>query len=470
MKTRFTLQHSLLAPGLLFLALSLSQCTKLVEVKKPANEILIADAFEDSTSATGAVTGIYGFMANHTGFEAGVVTLMTSKGADDIQSRGAADEFELNKLNSGLSTLSSMWSQPYSTLLTVNTALEGLNASTLLSSPLKNQLLGECYCSRAFINFHLVNLWGDAVALVLTANYVADGAVASSPSAGTYAQIVSDLTQAQALMTNTYPSANRARPNLQAANALLARVYLYMGKYSDAVTQASAVIGSGLYTLPAPASAFLQGSNETIWSLDMGLIPSLAGITPDGNTFVPLFSFFPPTYTLTSQLVAAFETGDQRKASWTNISTYAGAQYVYPYKYKKNYYNGAAAENYVLLRLAEQYLIRAEAYCRLGDFASSVADLNVVRARAGLTALPTPATTAACMAAIEQERRVELFAEWGHRWYDLKRWPANDGSSTTRADQVLSAVKTAWQPFQKLYPIYYQELIYDPNLVQNPGY
>ena len=469
MKTRFKRHYILLMPGLLGLAFSLSNCTKILEVPKPPNEIQISEAFADSASATGTVTGIYAEEINNTDFEWGGLTLNTSKSADDIQ-KSTADAFQLNTLSSAEAGISNMWANPYKTLLTINTALEGLKASTHLSSTVKNHLQGECYFSRAFINFYLVNLWGNAAPMILTSNFVENNGAASTRSATAYAQIVSDLKQAQLLMTNAYPTVNHARPNLQAVNALLARVYLYTGKYTDAVTQASAVIGSGLYTLPAPDVAFLATSNETIWCIQPNS-PYYPGVTPDGNTFPPLFSFIAPSHTLTTSLADAFETGDLRKTNWTKTSTVSKVAYTYPYKYKKNNFNRvAAAENYVMLRLAEQYLIRAEAYCRLGDFAEAVTDLNVVRTRAGLSALSAPSTTAACMALIEQECRVEFFAEWGHRWFDLKRWPATDGGNTTRADQVLSALKPTWQSFQKLYPVPRQQLIYDRNLIQNPGY
>ena len=127
-------------------------------------------------------------------------------------------------------------------------------------------------------------------------------------------------------------------------------------------------------------------------------------------------------------------------------------------------------ENYVVLRLAEQYLVRAEAYCKLGDVADAITDLNTVRSRAGLGPLTSSIGTDSCMTLVQHERRIELFAEWGHRWYDLKRWPSTNGSAATLADQVLPATKPLWKPTQKLYPLPLQELQYDRQLVQNPGY
>jgi hypothetical protein len=117
-----------------------------------------------------------------------------------------------------------------------------------------------------------------------------------------------------------------------------------------------------------------------------------------------------------------------------------------------------------VFRLAEQFLIRAEARAHLDKITganSAKADLNMIRDRAGLP--PTVASTKEEMlAAILQERRMELFVEWGHRWFDLKR--------TGKASEVLSVLKPRWDPTDVLYPIPYNELQLNPNMMQNAGY
>jgi hypothetical protein len=116
-----------------------------------------------------------------------------------------------------------------------------------------------------------------------------------------------------------------------------------------------------------------------------------------------------------------------------------------------------------VLRLAEQYLIRAEARANQNNIAGAVDDINVIRTRAGLPAVSQGVSKDQCLLAIEQERRIELFTEWGHRWFDLKR--------TNRADAVLSTLKSPnWQSADRLYPIPQSELETDVHLNQNPGY
>jgi hypothetical protein len=72
-------------------------------------------------------------------------------------------------------------------------------------------------------------------------------------------------------------------------------------------------------------------------------------------------------------------------------------------------------------------------------------------------------TQSSLLLVIEQERRIEFFAEWGHRWLDLKR--------TNRADPILGALKPAtWQPTDVLWPIPQDQINLNPSLTQNPGY
>ena len=140
---------------------------------------------------------------------------------------------------------------------------------------------------------------------------------------------------------------------------------------------------------------------------------------------------------------------------------FAGSTLYYPFKYKVM--SGTnLTEYYITLRLAEQFLIRAEARAQQGNISGAKTDVNVIRTRAGL-----PNTTAndkgGLLNAIEQERRIELFAEWGHRWFDLKR--------TGRATTVLGSLKPAtWQPTDELWPIPQSQINLNPSLTQNNGY
>ena len=119
----------------------------------------------------------------------------------------------------------------------------------------------------------------------------------------------------------------------------------------------------------------------------------------------------------------------------------------------------------MVLRLPEQYLIRAEARIHQGNLNGAMADINVIRKRAGLELLSSNTVDIkadALMNIVLEERRKEFFTEWGHRWLDLKR--------TRRSEAILSPGNPSWENTDVLYPIPQQERIKNSNLSQNPGY
>ena len=209
------------------------------------------------------------------------------------------------------------------------------------------------------------------------------------------------------------------------------------------------------------ANVFLKNSPETIWE-----IASSNDKTPPGEAlaFIPTSGSIKPNYALTNYLLDAFETGDQRKAKWLAKNTVSGIEYWYPFKYKQRTVatGSTANENEITLRLPEQYLIRAEARAQLNNTDGAIDDLNLVRYRAGLAAT-SASTKEEIINAVMNERRVEHFTEWGHRWLDLKR--------TNRSGTTLSPLKGSdWQDTDILWPIPQNELLYNSNLIQNPGY
>jgi hypothetical protein len=292
--------------------------------------------------------------------------------------------------------------------------------------------------------------------LTITTDYAVNAIMPRTSTTDVYQQIINDLLQAYALLPVTYISPGRARPNKFTAAALLARVYLYKKDYAKADLYASEVIGSGMYALNTNLNnVFLSASNETIWQL-----PKDAANTTEGVSFIPSSATVKPVYVISNYLLTAFESGDQRKINWLKANTISGLAYYYPHKYKSRI-STPITESYIVLRLAELILIRAEARTHLNDLNGAKTDLNLIRSRSGLNA-NAAVTQPQLLAAIEQERRVEFFAEWGHRWFDLKR--------TNRADAVLATVKSFWQPTAVLYPIPQNELLRNAFLTQNPGY
>jgi starch-binding outer membrane protein, SusD/RagB family len=441
-----------------------TSCKKFIDIESPPTQIESSKIFQNDQSAVSAVAGLYRKLLLSNQYIAnGGVTIYAGLSADELlnTSPGPDDEFRTNSLLASNQRISgNLWSQAYGTIYHANAILEGLQGSTV-TAPLKKQLQGEALVVRALHYFYLVNLFGD-VPYVSSTNYEVNQSLARSPMTEIYEHITGDLLEAKSVLSNSYPSNGRVRPNKFTATALLARVYLYLKDWTKAEAQSTEVINSGIYSLPGDLSTvFLSGSNETIWSL----IQDNAN-TGEGQLFIPIFSFLKPNYILTDALLNSFETGDQRKGKWITSGSVNGVTVYHPYKYKKGLDFSSSppppTEYYIVLRLAEQYLIRAEARAQQNNIAGSQADVNLIRNRSGLGAT-TANDKGSLMAAVEHERQIELFAEWGQRWLDLKR--------TNKASTILGPIKAPnWQGEDQLYPIPQNQILLNPFLTQNPGY
>ncbi len=445
-----------------FIAMLYTSCKKFVTVEPPIDKITSTTVFSNNQTATSAVLGVYSnMMMTDANFFNGAITINTGLSGDELVYNSTVDEvksFYTNSLSASNSMIGDlMWSRAYSILYQTNACIEGLEQSAGVTDSVRKQLTGEMKLVRGFIHFYLANVFGD-VPLVLTTNYAENSVMPRTAKQAVLQQVVKDAEAAKVLLSDKYPSAGRVRPVKAAASALLARVYLYMQEWSKAEAAATAVINNSMYGLVANTdNVFVADNGEAIWQL----MPVVAGFnTIEGNRFVPGTATARPQYSLSTALLNAFEAGDKRKTSWTKVNVSAGIPYTFPNKYKVRS-STTVTEHYTLLRLAEQYLIRAEARVEQNDIAGAKTDIDVIRMRAGLAAT-TAITKAAVLTAIEKERRIELFAEWGHRWFDLKRWNS--------ADAVLGVAKPGWKSYMQLYPIPHSQLLTNPFLTQNPGY
>lgn len=460
---------------LMGLLAALPSCKKLVEVPEPDDLVLRSKIFNSNEAANAAVVDMYSKMVIGLRSTNGYLSKIPALYGDELTAATAAGmpedlPFYNNALLSDNPTLEACWSHSYAVIYVANAVLEGLSASTAVSDSLKQEMMGEARFVRALNYFYLVNLFGK-VPLVLVTDYRTTSYLPRSPEVDVYQQITTDLQLATALLPAVRKRpATEAPGNIRAtkwaAMAMLARVLLYQKDWAGASTMASNVIGSGMFTLCADLDqTFLTGSPETLFQLQ----PVIA----DDNSIDALF-FIPdsdrPPYAATASFLNSLEPGDERKSAWLHSG--AGS-FFYPYKYKLRSAT-PATEYTVVLRLAEMWLLRAEASARLGllqGAKGALADLDVIRARAKLSPLPASLDQVAVMAAIEQERRVEFFTEWAQRWLDLKRWPGIQNPALTRAQEVMLLHKSAvWKPFQELWPIPVHQIALNNRLTQNAGY
>lgn len=484
---------------LFVLTLSFSSCRKFVEVPPPTSIVTENFVFTTDATAISVMTDIYRSMNAISIQGASSIALFAGLAADEYKlNDGVVDQSCLSYYKNALSQTSASisggehWKPLYNFVFRCNAAIEGLASSSTLTPVIRQQLLGEAKFMRAFFYFYLVNMYGD-VPLALTTDPNINALLVRTSKTLVYNQIIEDLKEAKEKLSENFldvsllgTSVQRVKPTKWAAAALLARVYLSNGSWTESEQQSSFVIdNTGLFSLLMNLNdVFLKNSREAIWQTQP--------VDASFNTVEAKALIIPPTgpsipsnpVQLGDLLERSFETGDKRTlyGNWVDTTIYklpngAWDTISYPYKYKAylpntNINNSTGTTNmteyFMVLRLAEQYLIRAEARAMLGEIGEAQQDLNAIRVRAGLIQV-FPPDQAALLHAILKERRHELFCEWGHRWFDLKR--------TGKIDEVMNIATllksngvVQWQPYQALYPIPLTELQRAPNLVQNAGY
>lgn len=432
-------------------------CESFLNIDAPVQEITVDEVFESDGNADAAVVGLYSRMTttnNHA--MNGFLSLYVGLAADEIWNTATNATFDIFKNNAYTNTTSvisgSAWNPLFNYIYHSNAVLEGLERSSSVTLSTKERLAGEMYFTRAIAHFYLVNLFGD-VPLVLTTDYEQNRLRGKASHTEIYTQILQDLTEAEKLIPVEYHGTGKIRPNRYAVKALMARVYLFLNDYQNAYAKATEVIAADYYQLEEDlTNTFLPESREAIWQL----YPTNTSYnTAEGFAFNPSSATARPPHALYDGLKDNFDDTDKRLIHWTQNRTSAGILYTYPYKYKVRS-SIAKTEYNVVLRLAEQYLVRAEASMLLGQFQNAVNDINTIRTRAGLPDYNGLVNEQAIFEAIIQERRLEFFAEWGHRWLDLKRWQL--------IDQEMVKTKANWRPASAIFPIPESELFVNPNL------
>lgn len=485
MTLRFNKSLNRLGFILLFLALICNSCRKLIDVDPPPTSTTGPTVYAKDATAIAVMTGLYTKMSSASFTAPGDILSFSLHGGllsdEFIQWSGVTNAQQIAYYQNNLSAISNFgvetWNTFYPYIFTCNSVIEGVNGSVSLSSSVKQQLLGEAEFMRAFFYFYLVNLYGD-VPMPLTSDYKVNAVISPVSKDLVYGQIIQDLLDAKDKLSANFLDAtltktisDRLRPSKWAATALLARVYLYHGEWANAETQASLLINNSTqFGLSSLSNAFLKagsGNDEAILQLQP------ISTTPTTNTQDAFYFITLPTgpdagrsVYLSDSFMASFELDDQRKTSWISSVTSASTTYYFPYKYKNNG-TGAVSEFEMLLRLGEQYLIRSEARAQLGE-SNAVDDLNNIRTRAGLPNYSGASDKTSLLAAILQERRIELFSELGHRWLDLKRTGNID--AVMGSGGACAAKGGTWNSYQQLFPLPIYDIQRNANLKQNSGY
>lgn len=462
MKTFYHIEKQMLWLGIL--SFFMNSCDSFVEVDLPKSQLTTVSVFEDYATADAALTDIYAKIRDKgllTGNNRGLSNQLGNY-TDEIIPYGTPSNPSLNFYNNTLlaenSDIAQYWNDSYNQIYAANSLIEGTEASIKLSDQNKKQLKGEALFIRALQHFYLVNLFGD-VPYIIGTDYKKNSIVSRMPANLVYQNIINDLESAIVLLQNNYSEMGRIRADQYVAHALLARVYLYSKSYPEAANEASAVLNqTDLFALETIDETFLVNSRETIWQLGSA---EAGQNTQEASTFIFL-SGPPALVALNDNLVNSFSASDLRHSNWIRAVSDDTSTWYHAYKYKEQNFTSISKEYSIVFRLAEQYLIRAEARAQQGDLIGAKEDLNKIRHRAGLNDT-SAITKEEILDAILNERRLELFTEYGHRFFDLKRF--------NKIDLVLSGSKPGWNTSDSLFPLPQSELSSNPNLrPQNQGY
>jgi starch-binding outer membrane protein, SusD/RagB family len=448
--------------GLALAGLVFAACDEPLDVD-PRASIPLDDALTNARAVAAATNGLYDSF-QYDGLYSRELIVYPEMYADNVTVRGTfTTDREVgarNILPSNIAILAA-WRDSYRGINQANEVLQAVVDVPDLTSAQRTQFRGEALFVRSLHFFNLVRYFGGVPIITTRTRDLGDvdnAAVARATPAQVYARIIADLEEAADLLPDARSAGGRATAD--AANALLARVYLESAvipgftpatQYALARDKATLIIDSERYRLTASYSDLFQIKNsvESIFEVQYTI--------QDANALA--FWFFPNReglggrwgFSPSASLINAYELEDLR---YDASIGFAGGRF-YNIKYFRV---NAGDDNVIVLRLGEMYLIRAEANARLGAAPALVrADINVTRVRAGLDPLETTVTSEAdLITEVLKERRLE-FAMEGHRFFDLRR--------TGRAETVLGI-----QPFRLLWPIPLQEIEVNPLLDQNPGY
>jgi hypothetical protein len=454
--------------GVLALAALAGACDEPLD-PTPQQAIPSEEALDTPDEVRVAVNAMYDALQDCDGGYCRDLVIFPDMYAGDLAFTGTyASDREVGRatLTSANTALPGIWGTAYRGINRANNVLASLPAlqDEFDDESEYDQLKGEAHFIRALNYFNLVNFFGGVPLVTQPISQVpADVGQTRNSAAEVFAFVESELAAARAGLPELGSDA-QGRASYEAATALLARVHLYQREWQQAYNLADEVIDSGHFSLePQYENVFeKEQTGEAIMEVPFT-------VTDPGSL---AFWFFPgslggrrgfaPSASSIGGVTGfrnSFESGDRRRAVAVRFT---GGGTAYGYKYTDI---ASTADDVPILRLAEMYLIRSEAAARLGGrLPEAIADLNVIRNRAGLANLPASVDTQVeVLAANLDERRHELFYE-GHRFFDLKRF----ADAVPAAQAVLTARGITGN--RLLFPVPQREIDANPKLTQNPGY
>jgi hypothetical protein len=438
----------------------------------PEDSLTPTIIFSTETLAGNAVNGMYSTLQSSNTLS-GIPDTMSEWQADNVEFVGSFPTFDeiyaYNTLSDNTSILA-VWNAHYFTINQANQIIKNvpLVPGANFTDAKKNDLIGQARFVRALMHFKLSHLFGKQLKQDPTGNSLSvpvilepyEGIV-QRPVRNTlkevYTSIENDLLFAKASISNTAKS----RATVAAANALLARLYLYQERFQEAANAANAVIGTSGISFAANYTFYNNPSTEHIFQ-----VQNVAGDNGFAESFSKLYS--PTAFggrgdaPFSTNLIAAFaaQPGDLRYTTLTRAGVDAkNKNSVFTTKFPNGVNN---QDDPNVLRVSEMYLIRAEAVLRGATPIPGVTpldDVNRIRTRASLAPL-----LFVNLIQILEERRKEFCFE-GLRRMDLLR-----NNLPLRSATMDNFAKSQPTADKVVFPIPQREIDNNANLVQNTGY
>ena len=483
------------------LSMLLASCSKQL-VEKPYSSIFKDNFYQTAADAEAALVAVYGPMADMYN------TAAVCDGdfcSDQIFPRPVVgrDTYTLFSFDPNYTTQKSfsrqfespeqIWQSSYAGIEKANWVLLRVPA-TVMDATRKTVILAEAHFMRAFYHWTLTKNFGEIVVKTAPSTNIDSSLVGKSPRDVVYRQIFADLDEAVKGLPSYSAAIQKGRPSKEVAQALYAKAALYASNWSLALSKAKDVLASGRYSLMSNVLDVYKvdkedaARQENMWAFECernspGFSTQIISLYGPRNSDGPQFG--PTSYGsafVYQSFFDSFDPSDARRqlldTNYINKQGKVVAQKditpitthgVLLKKYMDpNAVGGSGAINIPILRLADVYLIAAEASARQnGVTDEAFGYINTVRRRAGLQDLGSGLSTDQFVAAVLQERSWELFGE-GDRWYDLSR--------TNTFMQVVPAAVNDVFPVRtplkrnRYFPIPLDEINANPKLEQNPDW
>lgn len=456
--------------------LMVSSCGENFLEIDPEQNVAAEGAVVDINTLETAVNGVYSLLqsSDYYGRSMFVIPeLMADNLYLSLRNTGRYLEYNNFVVSREDSKAEGTWNAIYKVAVNATRAIEG-GEEMLEEFPGQKdkikQLIGEAYALRALAHFDLVRLYAQPYNFTDDASHPGIPLITEvnrneiAPSRNSvgevYEFIEADLEKAISDMTE---EKQNGRFSVYAAYGLAARVALYEEDNEKAITYSSKVIDSGIFSL-IPHTDYMDLWKEDFNSETLMEVINTASDNAGTNGYGHFFDVTGYADALvTEDLVNTYSEDDARRQAFLEGSKPSAEDHAF---FVNKFPRGTQHDDDVkILRLAEQYLIRAEAYVKMGEDDLAQEDLQEVVNRADPNAAEITKTGKALLDRILLERRKELAFE-GHRLFDLNRNKRGINIIVGPGD----VIEASYPNDHFILPIPLSEVNANPEIQQNIGY